>query len=37
MTSLGFDDTSLDSLDPSLTLQESSEIATALLSDIDGG
>ncbi|CAM4630388.1 unnamed protein product [Caretta caretta] len=35
MTSLGFDDTSLDSLDPSLTLQESSEIATALLSDID--
>ncbi|XP_050823819.1 sterol regulatory element-binding protein 1 isoform X3 [Gopherus flavomarginatus] len=35
MTSLGFDDTSLDSLDPSLTLQESSEISTALLSDID--
>ncbi|XP_030434682.1 sterol regulatory element-binding protein 1 isoform X1 [Gopherus evgoodei] len=35
MTSLGFDDTSLDSLDPSLTLQESSEITTALLSDID--
>nr|XP_042709022.1 sterol regulatory element-binding protein 1 [Chrysemys picta bellii] len=35
MTSLCFDDTSLDNLDPSLTLQESSEITTALLSDID--
>ncbi|KAM9124920.1 sterol regulatory element-binding protein 1 isoform 2-T2 [Pangshura tecta] len=35
MTSLGFEDTSLDSLDPSLTLQESSEITTALLGDID--
>ncbi|KAM7152814.1 sterol regulatory element-binding protein 1 isoform 3-T3 [Macrochelys suwanniensis] len=35
MGSLCFEDTSLDSLDPSLTLQESSEISTALLSDID--
>ncbi|XP_074866356.1 sterol regulatory element-binding protein 1 isoform X2 [Carettochelys insculpta] len=35
MASLSFEDTSLDSLDPSLTLQESSEIDTALLSDID--
>ncbi|XP_054848716.1 sterol regulatory element-binding protein 1 isoform X1 [Eublepharis macularius] len=35
MNSLPFEDASLDSLDPSLTLNESSEIDTALLSDID--
>ncbi|XP_067390269.1 sterol regulatory element-binding protein 1 [Emydura macquarii macquarii] len=34
-SSLAFDDPSLDSLAPSLTLQESSELDTALLSDID--
>ncbi|KAM9304715.1 sterol regulatory element-binding protein 1 [Gastrophryne carolinensis] len=35
MNSLGFDDSSLDQLDPSLSLHESSDIDTALLSDID--
>ncbi|KAM5151980.1 sterol regulatory element-binding protein 1 isoform 2-T2 [Mantella aurantiaca] len=35
MNGLGFDDGSLDQLDPSLCLQGSSDIDTALLSDID--
>lgn len=36
MNSLPFEEASLDSLNSSLTLNESSEIDTALLSDIDG-
>nr|XP_028561572.1 sterol regulatory element-binding protein 1 isoform X1 [Podarcis muralis] len=35
MNNLAFEEASLDGLDPSLTLHESSEIDTALLSDID--
>lgn len=35
MNSLSFDDPSLDNLDPTLTLNDPSEIDTALLSDID--
>ncbi|KAM4025976.1 sterol regulatory element-binding protein 1 isoform 2-T2 [Anomaloglossus baeobatrachus] len=35
MGSIAFDESSLDHLDPSLSLHESSEIDTALLSDID--
>lgn len=33
---LSFDDPSLDSLDPSLSLNDPSDIDTALLNDIDG-
>lgn len=36
MNSLSFDDPSLDNLDPTLPLNDPSEIDTALLSDIDG-
>lgn len=36
MNNLSFDDPSLDSLDPSLSLNDSSDIDTALLNDIDG-
>ncbi|XP_044158809.1 sterol regulatory element-binding protein 1 isoform X1 [Bufo gargarizans] len=35
MNSIAYDESSLDHLDPSLSLQESSDIDTALLSDID--
>ncbi|XP_034781855.2 sterol regulatory element-binding protein 1-like isoform X1 [Acipenser ruthenus] len=35
MNNLSFDDTSLDNLDPTLTLNEPNDIDTALLSDID--
>lgn len=33
---LSFDDASLDNLDPTLSLNDPSDIDTALLSDIDG-
>lgn len=36
MNNLSFDDPSLDSLDPSLSLNDPSDIDTALLNDIDG-
>lgn len=36
MNSLSFEDPSLDNLDPSLTLNDPSDIDTALLNDIDG-
>lgn len=36
MNSLSFDDSSLDNLDPTLPLNDPSDIDTALLSDIDG-
>lgn len=36
MNSLSFDDPSLDNLDPTLSLNDPSDIDTALLSDIDG-
>lgn len=36
MNSLTFDDPSLDTLDPTLSLNDPSDIDTALLSDIDG-
>lgn len=36
MSHLPFEDASLEGLDPSLMLHGSSEIDTALLSDIDG-
>lgn len=36
MNSLSFDDPSLDNLDPTLPLNDPSDIDTALLSDIDG-
>lgn len=36
MNSLSFDDPTLDSLDPSLSLNDPSDIDTALLNDIDG-
>lgn len=36
MNSLSFDDSSLDNLDPTLPLNDASDIDTALLSDIDG-
>ncbi|KAG5832177.1 hypothetical protein ANANG_G00288330 [Anguilla anguilla] len=35
MNSLSFDDPSLDNLDPSLSLNDPSDIDTALLNDID--
>lgn len=36
MNSVAFDESSLDHLDPSLSLHESNDIDNALLSDIDG-
>lgn len=36
MNNLSFDDSTLDSLDPTMSLHDPSEIDTALLSDIDG-
>lgn len=36
MNNLPFDDPSLDSLDPSLSLNDPNDIDTALLNDIDG-
>lgn len=33
---MSFDDPSLDSLDPSISLNDPSDIDTALLNDIDG-
>lgn len=36
MNSLSFDDPSLDNLDPTLSLNDPSDIDTALLNDIDG-
>ena len=36
MNNLSFDDASLDNLDPTLSLNDPSDIDTALLSDIDG-
>lgn len=36
MNSLPFDDPSLDNLDPTLPLNDPSDIDTALLNDIDG-
>lgn len=36
MNNLSFDDPSLDHLDPSLSLNDPSDIDTALLNDIDG-
>lgn len=36
MNNLSYDDPSLDSLDPSLSLNDPSDIDTALLNDIDG-
>lgn len=36
MNRLSFDDASLDNLDPTLSLNDPSDIDTALLNDIDG-
>lgn len=36
MNNLSFDDPSLDNLDPTLSLNDPSDIDTALLNDIDG-